>query len=305
MLMQIKFFNSMVVFVGAFILHSCVFAFSIADAEISYVMGNHERSTLKLLRKNLKNDLHNQQEINKILFNSTGCGYQKVVSELINLPNEQIRPNQIGINESLYEAVRSDRRSIVRIIINQPEGQLRPNQTAVNKAFFNATRDGNQALIEFFLNRPYGQLQPDQQGMHASMMVAAIYGRIYQLEWFLNIPSSNLRPSQNDINRVLPLVAGEGFSLIVEFLLSRPEGYLRPDQNSIIRSYHEAIARIRPEVIAIIEPRVPINERQETLPLARIGESDAVLEFNNFAAVTVNTEYPSVIKHKAFKFDGA
>lgn len=189
-----------------------------------------------------------QHDINLNLYNAANQGNYKKVEQLLNLPEDQMRPDQQGISWALSGCIRHNDPKMISTFIDRPEGTLRPDQDAINRAFCKAVRNSNKPLIEFFLNRSPDQLQPDQQGMHLAVSISALHGYQSQLEWFLDKPQSVLHPNQDDINKALFIAAGEGHYAIITSLVARND-QLKPDQSGIIKAYKQAL-RFKKELVA-------------------------------------------------------
>ena len=223
-----------------------------------------ESFRLEQIQKDFSSIGYNQDSVNNALKGAAEIGYQKVVKWLIELPKEQLRPNQHGINLAVDAAAKNDRKEIIELLLSPPRAHRQSTQPGcVNKALGTAAESGVQSMVEFLLDRPNGKSQPSMYGVNGAFLSAVKKDQVDLVEWFLNRPAGHPRPSQVfGVNKALECAAGVGSQRMVEMLLSREEGQLRPDQNAIVNAYREAIANVHPGIIRLFATRVPFGERQ-------------------------------------------
>ncbi|MCX7343283.1 MAG: ankyrin repeat domain-containing protein, partial [Proteobacteria bacterium] len=158
------------------------------------------------------------------------------------------------VMHKLEVAAASGKQALVAFLLTQ---KLKYSQ---NRALRFAAMNEQLTMVEFLLNRPI-QLRPSQEGINTAIKSAAFYGKKNMVEFLLNWKEQP-QASKLVINWALLSASSNNQLAMVEFLLNRTDGEFRPNQYGIIDAYREAVANSYMEIIRILTPHVPEEERQ-------------------------------------------
>ncbi|MEI6188677.1 MAG: hypothetical protein WCP46_09380, partial [Alphaproteobacteria bacterium] len=177
-----------------------------------------------------------------------------------------------NIMHQLEAAATSGKQALVEFIVNQ---ELKNSQ---DRALRFAIRNDQQAMVEFLLNHP-GQLKPSQAGINTALKDAAYLGKKNMVEFLLDWKGEP-QPHKIAINWALRSAASNNKQAVVEFLLNRHDGESTIKQYVIINTYRDAIANNYLEIIHLLEPIVPLEERLNHASPSR-GIAHEIHNYNN------------------------
>ncbi len=193
-----------------------------------------------------------------------------------------------NIMHKLEAAAASGKQALVEFIVNQ---ELKNSQ---DRALRFAIRNDQQAMVEFLLNHP-GQLKPSQAGINTALKDAAYLGKKNMVEFLLNWKGQP-QPHKIAINWALRSAASNNKQAVVEFLLNRHDGESTIKQYVIINTYRDAIANNYLEIIHLLEPLVPLEERLNHASPSR-GIAHEIHNYNN--TQVIDREISSSSTHTA------
>lgn len=168
---------------------------------------------------------------------------------------------------------------------------------------FSAASDPNniQSMVEFLIDRPKQGSNFSKYDINSALISAVKKGRVDLVELLINQKDGNFRPSQVfGINKALEYASGNGKKIIVEFFLNRQHGQLQPNQDGIINAYREALANRQAEIVRLLTPHVPAEERifQENsrgIAFEIHNYSNAFVIADNNSKNVANSEPPKLI----------